>query len=133
MIAPVGDPANPERFLTAPSGACPKLSALLDKEETELEMWVKTDPNTPASLRSATDNILYEAAAKVLGRDADQQENIARSSENPLMEDFLILSAQYFRAYVAAFPTYVPADNQLYEVAQKSRISVWDACKAVGG
>ena len=34
---------------------------------------------------------------------------------------------------VAGIPTYVPADNQLYEVAQKSRVSVWDACKAVGG
>ena len=49
------------------------------------------------------------------------------------MEDFLVLSAQYYRAFVAGIPTYVPADNHLYEVAQKSRVSVLTACKTVGG
>jgi len=131
-VVPVGDPANPQRFLTGPSAACPRLSALLDKEEIELELWVKTDPNIPASQRSATDDILYEAAAKVLSRGADERVRIGRSSGNPVMEDFLVFSAQYFRAYVAAIPTYVPADKQLFDVAQASQVAVWDACKNVG-
>lgn len=131
-VVRASDLSKPQRFLSDPSVACPKLSALLDKEENELELWTKTDPNVPASQRSTTDNILYEAAAKVLDRDADALEQIARSSGNPVMEDFLVLSAQYYRAYVAAIPTYVPADQQLQEVGQKSRVAVWYACKTVG-
>ena len=132
-FAPVGDPSSPQRFLTAPSDVCPKLNELLDRQELELAQWEKTDPNVPASQRSATDNILYDTAAKVFGRGADELEQFARSGGNPVMEDFLVLSAQYFRAYVAAISTYIPADSQLHEVATRSRVSVYAACKAVQG
>jgi len=74
--------------------------------------------------------ILWDAAAKVFVRGADEQDRIARSSGNPVMEDFLVLSAQYFRAYGAAIPTFVPADEQLHEVAQKSRVALVSACDA---
>jgi len=52
MVAPVGDPANPQRFLTAPSPACPAVTALIDKQVTDLELWVKTDPSISAAQRS---------------------------------------------------------------------------------
>ena len=132
-LAPVGDPSNPQRFLTAQSDACPKLNELLDRQELELAQWEKTDPNVPASQRSATDSMLWDSAAKVFGRGADELEQIARSSGNPVMEDFLVLSAQYYRAYVAAIPTYISSDNQLHEVATWSRVSVYNACKTVQG
>lgn len=129
-VAPVGDPASPQRFLNAPSPACPALKSLIDKQVTDLELWVKTDPSIPAAQRSETDKILWDAAAKVFARGADEQDRIARSSGNPVMEDFLVLSAQYFRAYGAAIPTFGPEDEQLHEVAQKSRVAVASACDA---
>jgi hypothetical protein len=69
----------------------------------------------------------------VFGDGADELEQIARSSGNPVMEDFLVMAAQYYRAYVGAIPTYNNADNQLYEVAQKSRVAVVSACDLVQG
>ena len=69
----------------------------------------------------------------MFGRGADELEQIARSSGNPVMEDFLVLSAQYYRAYGAAIPTYLSSDNQLHEVATWSRVSVYNACKTVQG
>jgi hypothetical protein len=56
-VAPVGDPTNPQRFLTAPSDACRKLKALGQRQTIELEMWVKTaNINVPASQRSTADD-----------------------------------------------------------------------------
>lgn len=131
-IAPLGDPASPPRFLTAPSKACPKLKALAHRQTLKLEQWFKTaSVDVPASQRGAADRILWDMAAEVFDRGADELEQIADSSGNPVMEDFLNLSAQYYRAYVAAIPTYLGFDNQLYEVGQKSRSAVLSACDAV--
>lgn len=133
-VATLGDPANPKRFLTSPSEACPKIKALAQRQASLLDQWVSTaNINIPASQRSAADKVTWDTAATVFGRGADDLDQLARSSGNPVMEDFLILSAQYFRAYVGAIPTYVSSDNQLYEVAQKSRSAVRSACDLVQG
>ncbi|MCB0932068.1 MAG: hypothetical protein KDB71_09250 [Mycobacterium sp.] len=132
-IAPVGDPGKPQRFLAAPSDACPRLKASVHRQTLELEQWYKTDPNVQPSQRNATDKIVWNIAATVLDHSAGELDEIARSSGNPAMEDFLVLAAQYFRAYVAAIPSYVPADEHLYEVAQKVDIGVLTACSAVQG
>ena len=132
-IAPVGDPGNPQRFLTAPSDACPRLAAVAERKQRELEQWYKTDSNVPAAQRSAADQVLSDMAAKVLGRGSDELDQIGRSSNNLVLEDFLVLSAQYYRAYVNAIPTSIPADEEIYGTAQAAQVSVYSACKTVQG
>lgn len=130
-IAPVGDPANPQRFLTAPSDACPRITALAQRKQRELEQWYKTDSNIPASQRSPADQVLAQMAATVLGHGADELDQIGRSAGNPVMEDFLVLAAQYYRAYVNALPSSIPADEEIYGTAQSAQVAVYDACKIV--
>lgn len=133
VIAPIGDLENPKRFLTSPSDACPAVKALAEKESVQLAAWFKTDPNVPGSQRNPADQVLSDLAMAILGRGAEQAEQIGRSSGNPVMEDFLVLAAQYYRAFVSAIPTQTGADAVLYDAAQKSRISVVAACDVVDG
>ena len=130
-IAQSGDPASPNKFLAAPSPACPALASRADQESLELASWFKTDPDVPAAQRSSADKVLWDMAAQVLARSAEKIEAIGRSSGNPTVEDFLVLSAQYYRAFVNAIPTSTGADAKLYDVAQKIQVSVYAACKAV--
>jgi hypothetical protein len=132
-IAQTGDPGNPNRFLAASSPACPALVSRADQENLELAAWFKTDPDVPAAQRSGADKVLWEMAARVLSRSADKIETIGRSSGNPTVEDFLVLSAQYYRAFVNAIPSSTGADAKLYDAAQKLQVSVYSACKAAQG
>ena len=63
---------------------------------------------------------------------ADDLEKMGRHSDNPMLEDFAVLSAQYQRAFVKALPTYTPADNYLGEAATFLASTVNSACKAAG-
>jgi len=49
------------------------------------------------------------------------------------LQDFAVLSAQYRRAFVAAIPTYAPADNHLANAANFVSTTVLGACTAVSG
>lgn len=132
-LAPIGDLADPQRFITDTSETCTQFLSSLDRLDAALGAWEKTDPNIPASQRSAADNALNERAAGVLSREADFREQLGRSSGNPVAEDFLVMSAQYLRAYVAAIPSYVPADNQLWDVARYLGGAMDGACTAARG
>lgn len=132
-IAPMGDPAKPQKFLIAPTQTCSKVNAWVKHIQNELEQWFKTDPSIPASQRGSADTVLWDMAATVLGKGADELDLVARASGNAVMEDFLILSAQYFRGYVEAIPSYTGADRQLYEVGQKTVVAVRAACNALPG
>jgi len=130
-LTPVGDLTAPQRFITAPSDTCSTFLSYLDRMAVKLEPWYKTDPRISAPQRSSADTVLYDMAAGVFSRSADEWEQIGRSSGNPVTEDFLVMSAQYLRAYIAAIPTYAPADQQLYEVARHLGAVLKGACKAV--
>lgn len=129
-VAPVGDPDHPEKFMTTPFGGCEKLASVLAGFQMELQAWIKTDPNIPASQLSSADRVLFDMAAKVMSRVADDLDDIGRASGNPIVEDFLVLSAQYYRAYVSSVPTYTSADHHLYDVARQTSSAVKNACSA---
>lgn len=133
LVAPVGNPADPKRFMTGPSAACPAIKSLSDRENLELEAWFKTDPDVPVEQRGSADKVLWEMASGVLRRGSDELERIGRSSGNGVVEDFLVLSAQYYRAFVNAIPTSTGADTKLYSAAQKAQVSVYSACNIAQG
>jgi hypothetical protein len=73
-----------------------------------------------------------DAVAEVMLRYSNTIEEFGRRSDNPVLEDFATLSAQYRRAYVQAIPSYSSADNYLSEVAAQLVFTVNRACAAAG-
>jgi hypothetical protein len=131
--APVGDPADPQRFITPPpNGVCAEWTAALDQFNRDTAAWRQIDPNIPAAQWSTEQRAVNDAVAEVMLRYANTTEEFGRRSNNPILEDFATFSAQYRRAYVEALPSYTSADNYLSEVAAQLVFTVNRACKAAG-
>jgi hypothetical protein len=60
---------------------------------------------------------------------ADELEQFARRSDNPVLQDFAVLSAQYFRAFVVALPTYTGNDSFVVNTAIYLPLFVDAACQ----
>jgi hypothetical protein len=123
----------PQRFITAPSETCAQVMSSLDRTVTKLDAWYKVNAVIPAAQRSSAENVLWNMAARVLSEVADDWDQLGRSSQNPIIEDFLAMGSQYYRAFVAAIPSYVSADNQLYQVGRFVGTAVKSACLAAQG
>lgn len=130
--ARVDDPAEAPWFLTAPSPVCARLRSQNKSDDAKLGEWLKLD-NVPAEQWSPTDKLIWENAAQVLAERADQIEEIGKSGGNPVIGDFLALSAQYYRTYASGIPTFSVQDAELYAAAQSIGAVVSAACLAVEG
>lgn len=69
--------------------------------------------------------------ATVINNYADNIEKLGTESENPIFADFATLSAQYWRAYVTAIPSYTANDGYLAEVASYANFIIFNACASV--
>lgn len=125
------DSANPQRFLTSPNPTCPDWQKITEKFRTDTADWEKTDPNIPAGQWSPEQKALNDAVAATMRDSADAVETLGRRSDNPVVEDFAVLAAQYRRAYVAALPTYQRADKYLYKASLYPTGVILEACNAV--
>lgn len=131
--AQIGDPARPERLLTNTDPICPDLQAASDQFFADISAWLKTDPNIPAGQWSPEQKSLNDAVIPVIRQSADKLEELSKRSDNPTVQDLVMLGAQYRRAYAEAIPTYTPADQHLYNVGLYSVGVVVEACNAVAG
>jgi len=133
-IADIGDITQPTRFLTEPSPFCGEFKAAVDKMSADptFRAWGKGDPEVPASSLSPQDVAIMDAVQPVLRRAADDYERLARQSNNPIIEDFGTLAAQYWRAYAVAAPTYTPADQYLSRTARRTEGILMTACDFAG-
>lgn len=66
--------------------------------------------------------------ASVMNRFADEIDEISKVSNNAILRDFAALSAQYWRAFAIALPTYQPIDNSLASAAAYAHYLVFNAC-----
>lgn len=130
-VAPVRDPSNPQRFLREQNAACADWQPALTQFDTETAAWLGISSDIPATDWSPEQKMIVEAAATSMMRLADQQQSFGALSDNFTFRDFAELSAQYSRGYVAAIPSYVPADNYLSTVSTKLGNLVTSACDAV--
>lgn len=130
QTAQPGDPAHPERFLTSTDPICSDLQAASDQFFTDISAWLKTDPNIPAGQWSPEQKSLNDAVIPVIRQSADKLEELSKRTDNPALQDFAMLGAQYRRAYAQAIPTYTPADQHLYNVGLYSVGVVVEACNA---
>jgi hypothetical protein len=135
QIAEVGDPANPVSFMKTADSTCGEWDRLLNHfaADATVNAWAQVSPKIPASGLKPEEIALNESVAPVMSKLADDVEHLGRSSSNPVIQDFSMLSAQYRRAFVSALPSYVPADSWLDGTAGRSTNIVLRACKAAGG
>ncbi|GAT04989.1 uncharacterized protein RMCFA_5100 [Mycolicibacterium fortuitum subsp. acetamidolyticum] len=129
-VADPEDPSKPKRFLTKPDPVCPDLQTASDRFLADLADWLKTDPNIPASQWSPEQKALNEAVIPVISQSADALDELGQRTDNPTLQDFAALAAQYRRAYSQAIPTYTPADQHLYNAGLYPVGLVIQACNA---
>jgi hypothetical protein len=131
-IAPVGNPANPQPFLTSANQACGDWKSSLDQFGKNTADWQKLDPNVPAIYWNREQKAINYAVAPVMNSFANTMEQLGRQSDNAIWQDFANLSAQYRRAFVVSLPTYTPTDNHLANAANYASTIILGACVAVG-
>ncbi|OBF86775.1 hypothetical protein A5791_20435 [Mycobacterium sp. 852002-51163_SCH5372311] len=125
------DPMNPKRFATTSDlSICGELISVFKtfKANPTVLDWAKGDHNplTPEQ-RAAND-----AVAPLMLNLADDTERIAQRSDNPLIQDFAVFTAQYQRGFAKALPTYTSRDGELAGAAGYTREMLVDACMSAG-
>jgi hypothetical protein len=130
-IAPIGDPAKPQMFLTPPpSPVCPDLATASAQFLNDSQPWRNTDANIPATDWSAEQQLINDQVAGVMLSFADRIEALGQQSDNPIFEDFAFLAVQYRRAYVQSLSTYTPNDNFLSQASSQLVFMINRACSA---
>lgn len=130
-FAPVGNPANPEPFLTTSNAACGDWKSALDQFGSETSAWQQMDPNIPAIYWNREQKAINYKVASIMNSYAGKLEQLGRQSDNAVWQDFANLSAQYRRAFVVALPTYTASDNHLANAANYLSTTILGACAAV--
>lgn len=132
-VAPVGDFANPRQFLASRNSICEDWESAARQFDADTDDWSRVSADIPANEWNAEQKSLYDSVAPVISKDADTLERLGRRSGNPILHDFSLIAAQYYRAFVRAAPAYTPADNYLYKVGTYTAGAVRAGCQMVGG
>src|ERR1700722_2903008 len=130
-IAPVGNPANPQPFLTTENAVCSEWKSALDQFGKQTAAWQQLDPNVPAIYWNREQKAVNYAVAPVMNSYASKLEQLGRQSDNAIWQDLANLSAQYRRAFVVSLPTYTPTDNHLANAANFVSTTILGACAVV--
>lgn len=130
-VAPPGNPANPQRYLTGPNAVCGDWIATLDKFGRDTTEWQDIDPSVSATYWNPQQKAVNLSAGPVMISLANKMQQLGRHSNNPVLQDFADLSAQYRRAFVLALPTYDSSDNALANAASFISTTVLGACAAM--
>jgi hypothetical protein len=128
----MGNPAAPAAFLDAPNSVCSDWASMVSKFDDDTKAWLAGDPNMPANQWTTEQRAINDAVMPVMTDNANELERLGRQSNNPTLEDFAVLAAQYQRAYVKALPTYTSSDSFLIQSATFLVNAINFACKAAG-
>ncbi|WP_422747272.1 hypothetical protein ACN27E_05640 [Mycobacterium sp. WMMD1722] len=128
-LSSAADGENPQPSLRAADAVCTRWADVLAQSDDDTKTWRELDPSIPATAWTPEQRSINEKVATTMGGYADQYEEVARSSENPLFEDFGVLAAQYQRAFVLAIPTYTSSDNFLTNAATFLAATLKSGCK----
>jgi hypothetical protein len=128
--APPGNPASPERFIPEAGPTCARWVPAESTMQTDTQAWRDLNPDLLADKWTPEQRAVQERTAALLGESATTLEAAGRGSGNAVFEDFATLAAQYFRAYVAAVPTYAAGDHYLASAGLRLDNLVSAACQA---
>ncbi|WP_156720871.1 hypothetical protein [Mycobacterium sp. Root135] len=131
---PIGDPSEPNLFVTTSNSTCTEWIARLDRFNAETSPeWQHRDSGIPGSQWDANRKQIEDAARPLLNSYADDIQMLGRQSANFVLEDFANASAAYIRAYLAAGDSYINADGWLNYAAFRIANLVSGACRATAG
>jgi hypothetical protein len=128
-VAPPGDPADPQPFLSKRDPVCADWAAALPPFAAATSAWGDIDPALSATQWTPEQRAINDAVGPVMTARADELERFAQRSGSPALQDFAVLSAQYFRAYVLALPTYTGNDSYVVNTAIYLPLFVDAACQ----
>lgn len=124
--------SSPDENFVGPSGnpQCSAWKSASDAFDTAIEPWRGVDPNLSGVNWNDEQRRIVSDASDEIFRFADEIEKIGAQSNNGTFADFAQLSAQYWRAYVAAIPSYTATDSYLSATAAFSTYLIVNACAA---
>ncbi|WP_304108140.1 hypothetical protein [Mycolicibacterium bacteremicum] len=123
------DPASPEKFINSSGNPiCADWIELVNRFDSQAAPWREVDPNLPASKWTPTQAASMTAMQPVMTKLAEDIEALGNRSDSAVIDDFASLSAQYWRAFVAAIPSYTSADSYLSGTASYVNFLLFDAC-----
>jgi hypothetical protein len=131
-LSPIDDPATSLRFVNKNAPVCSEWATVFEKFDADTANWRALRSDIPADQWTLEQKALNDAVVPLMNTFADDLERLGRSSNNPVLDDFAVLAAQYRRAYVRALPSYTSVDNYLANASTNLVKSVYSACKAVG-
>jgi hypothetical protein len=111
---------------------CQPWMAASNRFDADATPWHGIDPAIPASKWTETQRSEMLAMAEVMSKFAGELERLGQNSEDATVADFATLSAQYWRAFALAVPTYTTADSYLSGTAAYTVYLVVNACAAAG-
>lgn len=129
----LGDPANPQRFLTALGPTCTSWIRAEAALQSRTKAWSALDPSIGVAQWSPEQRAVHDDTAQVVTSRAKDMEAAGRGSGNAVVEDFATLGALYFRAYAMAEPLYWAGDHELAEVGFNVNKLIAAACQAAAG
>jgi len=129
----LGDPANPQRFLTSPGPTCASWIPAATALQSRTKEWSALDPNIGVAQWNPEQRAVHDDTAQVVTARANDMEAAGRGSGNAVVEDFATLGALYFRAYATAEPLYWAGDHELAEVGFNVNRLIAAACQAAAG
>jgi hypothetical protein len=129
----LGDPANPQRFLTSPGPTCASWIPAATTLQSRTKEWSALDPNIGVAQWNPEQRAVHDDTARVVTARASDMEVAGRGSGNAVVEDLATLGAVYFRAYATAEPLYWAGDHELAEVGFNVNNLISAACQAAAG
>lgn len=131
-VAQVRDPANAQTLLSDPNRVCPEWISAMEQYNINVDSWNKTSPDIPGFDWSPEQRKINDDVVPAMKLFNTQLSALGRESGNPTLRDFANLAVQYRQAYLAALPTYTPADKYLVSAASRIAGLVDSACRALG-
>ncbi|WP_141869456.1 hypothetical protein [Arthrobacter sp. SLBN-53] len=104
-----------------------------DKFDRDAAAWLSLDPNIEASEWTPKQQRDMAEMSEIMTDYANNIESKGRKSGNSTFEDIAMLSAQYWRAFVKAIPSYTTADSYLSGTASSASFVIYDACLGLQG
>ena len=131
-VAPLHDPADAQKLLSETNPVCVDWISAMEQFRTSSDAWSATNPDTPGAEWSPEQRKLNDDIVPVMKLLNTQLSALGRESGDPTLRDFADLAVQYREAYLAALPTYIPADKYLVSAAGRIAGVVDSACRALG-
>jgi hypothetical protein len=132
-IAPTGEAANPERFITTSDSTCTEWVQRSSKFTSDTTAWEALDASVPASEWTPERRAIEQSVQPLLSKYSDDLQAAGTQSGNPVLEDFAIAAALYLRAYISVGDSYTSADGWLSSAGFRITNAVSGACRAVAG